>query len=248
MKFALALFLCAVAPLMSSEPLNVTAGASVFPAAPIAKAAAGTVTAPLVFGGLGDQVTEQPWAGKVVLFDRGKITFAEKVLKAQAAQAVGVIVANNVPDPTGPVTLDPSSSTIPAVYITQADGAALKLLAGSSVRIGPPAPPVVLPSPAGHKGEYLASDGEKWIFVKPVPAIVTGESVALGGAVSYSVTADGTLPLSYQWTKDGTAIPGATAAVFTIPAAQAADAGIYTCVVTNAAGSATSNTVLLAVK
>jgi hypothetical protein len=75
------------------------------------------------------------------------------------------------------------------------------------------------------------------------PAIVTSpvsQSVALGTSVTFSVTASGAAPLSYQWRKNSTAISGATSASYTISSAAATDAGNYDVVVSNSAGSATS--------
>ena len=64
---------------------------------------------------------------------------------------------------------------------------------------------------------------------------------------SFWVAATGTAPLSYQWKKDGTNIAGATAATNTIAAAQTTNAGSYTVVVTNVAGSITSAVATLVV-
>ena len=83
-----------------------------------------------------------------------------------------------------------------------------------------------------------------------VPGITTQPTsltVTTGASATFTVVASGTAPLSYQWQKGGVAIGGATSASYTIASAQAADAGSYACVVTNAAGSATTNTVTLTV-
>jgi glucose dehydrogenase len=62
------------------------------------------------------------------------------------------------------------------------------------------------------------------------------------------VTASGTDPLTYQWQKNGIAIQGAMSASYTTPAAQLADDGaMFAVVVTNSAGSATSNPARLSV-
>ena len=65
-------------------------------------------------------------------------------------------------------------------------------------------------------------------------------SVRANDAASFSVTAGGSPPFAYQWRFNGANILGANAPTFTIPQAQNADAGAYTVVVSNAAGSVTS--------
>jgi hypothetical protein len=64
--------------------------------------------------------------------------------------------------------------------------------------------------------------------------------------VTFSVTASGNAPLSYQWSRDGSPIAGATAATLSLPAVQSADFGTYSVLISNAVGSVTSNAVALA--
>ena len=64
--------------------------------------------------------------------------------------------------------------------------------------------------------------------------------LSAGSPATFTVTASGTAPLSYQWRKGGTGISGATAPSFTIGATATADSGSYDAVVSNAAGTATS--------
>ena len=67
------------------------------------------------------------------------------------------------------------------------------------------------------------------------------QSIAAGHTATYSVTATGTAPLSYQWQKNGTAVAGATSASYTTPAETTADSGAsFAVVVSNSAGSVTS--------
>ncbi|MBI5773281.1 MAG: M36 family metallopeptidase, partial [Verrucomicrobia bacterium] len=75
----------------------------------------------------------------------------------------------------------------------------------------------------------------------------TNQSVVAGRAVSFGVTAVGGQPLSYQWRKDGTNLPAVTNAVFAISVAQTNDAGLYSVVVSNLFGFATSAGATLAV-
>jgi sugar lactone lactonase YvrE len=73
-------------------------------------------------------------------------------------------------------------------------------------------------------------------------------SVASGQPASFTVAATGTAPLSYQWQRDGVAIEGATAATYTLATTALADSGAtFRAVVSNAAGSATSDSATLTV-
>jgi hypothetical protein len=73
------------------------------------------------------------------------------------------------------------------------------------------------------------------------------QTVATGIDAMFSVSASGTIPLSYQWRFNNTPLTGATASTYTRTNAQPADAGSYTVIVTNVAGSATSSAGLLTV-
>ncbi|HEY0746074.1 MAG TPA: immunoglobulin domain-containing protein [Steroidobacteraceae bacterium] len=83
------------------------------------------------------------------------------------------------------------------------------------------------------------------------PSITTqpaAQSVVLGQPATFTVTATGTAPLSYQWQKGGAPISGATGSSYTTPATAQSDSGsTFTVVVTNAAGSVTSNSAALTV-
>ncbi len=73
--------------------------------------------------------------------------------------------------------------------------------------------------------------------ITQAPAELT---VRAGVSSNLSVTATGGPPLSFRWLLNGTNLPGATSASYSFTNAQASDAGDYTVVVTNAAGSVTS--------
>ena len=82
------------------------------------------------------------------------------------------------------------------------------------------------------------------------PAITTqpaAQSVTAGQTATFSVIATGT-SLKYQWKKGGTDIAGATASTYTTPATSMADSGaVFTVVVINSAGNATSSSATLTV-
>ena len=81
-----------------------------------------------------------------------------------------------------------------------------------------------------------------------VPTIVTqplSQSVLVNNPVTFSVVAGGTPPFTYQWDKGSTPISGANAANLTLPVVQSTDAGSYSVLVTNAAGTVTGGPALL---
>ena len=74
-----------------------------------------------------------------------------------------------------------------------------------------------------------------------------GQTVNPGQSAAFSVTVTGTAPFSYQWRKNGGNLSGAINATLTLNSVQAADAGDYSVVVSNGAGSVTSAVAALAV-
>lgn len=74
----------------------------------------------------------------------------------------------------------------------------------------------------------------------------SSQSVAPGQTVVFTVEAFGT-GLTYQWSKNDTTIPGATANSFTVASAQTADAGTYTVRVSGGGGSVVSAPAILTV-
>ncbi len=75
------------------------------------------------------------------------------------------------------------------------------------------------------------------------------QAVTAGQTATFSVTAAGTSPLTYQWKKNGTAISGASSASYTTPATSASDNNAqFTVTVTNSVSSVTSNAATLTVK
>ncbi len=97
----------------------------------------------------------------------------------------------------------------------------------------------------------VVSNGSASITSAVVPLVVHGgppvisrapsdTSALLGTNVVLNVYALGDAPLSYQWSKDGMAIAGATNLALRLTGLQAADAGSYSVAVTNAGGTTLS--------
>jgi hypothetical protein len=80
------------------------------------------------------------------------------------------------------------------------------------------------------------------IEVEPSDAAVNGGDMAI-----LSVVASGSLPLHYQWYKDGTAVPEATSASLVMSNVTASDGGQYQVDITNDVGRAKSNTATLTI-
>jgi hypothetical protein len=84
------------------------------------------------------------------------------------------------------------------------------------------------------------------------PPIITSQpidqTVAAGSSVTFSVTATGSAPLAYQWRKNFTDLVGETASTLQLTNVQFDDIGLYDVVVSNDAGSVTSDPAILFVQ
>jgi hypothetical protein len=108
---------------------------------------------------------------------------------------------------------------------------------------------VVVSNSAGN-----AMSGMAKLTVTPAPVAPSitlqpaNQTVNVGQTATFTVTATGTAPLTYQWQKNSIAIAGATSASYTTPATAAGDNGAqFRVVVSNSAGNATSNMAKLTV-
>jgi len=66
-------------------------------------------------------------------------------------------------------------------------------------------------------------------------------SVIIGATATFSVEVSGAGPITYQWSKDGVDLPGATAATLTLANVTSDAAGVYRVTATNLAGPSLSN-------
>ncbi len=108
-----------------------------------------------------------------------------------------------------------------AAYLLQLDGRD-----AAGVPLPPPAPPSPL-----------------------APGIVSepqGVTLATGNPLSFTVVVSGTGPFSYVWRR-GSTVVGTDSPTFEIPAVSTADAGSYTCTITNAQGGTATTPAVLTV-
>ncbi|MFA6544220.1 MAG: immunoglobulin domain-containing protein [Limisphaerales bacterium] len=94
--------------------------------------------------------------------------------------------------------------------------------ATASARLDPVSPPVIISPPASQTNRA-------------------------GSFASLSVVASGLQPLSFQWCKDGTPLPGRNNSILSISPVRLGDAGGYSVIVTNFGGSVTSSVATLTV-
>ncbi len=119
---------------------------------------------------------------------------------------------------------------------------------------------VIESSQISNQGVYVVTVSNTKGRVESSPATLTivnipsitehpqNNDLNLGDLLDLSVTATGTPPLYYQWYKDGEIVTDATSPQFAVPSVKESDAGIYTVIVSNAAGSVTSNPATVTVK
>ena len=81
-----------------------------------------------------------------------------------------------------------------------------------------------------------------------IAAVPVDQLVAPGQPVRLEVSVSGTAPFSYQWKRNGEAIPKATSPVFAMRESKPEDSGEFSVTVKNAAGEVTSDAVRLSVK
>jgi len=98
--------------------------------------------------------------------------------------------------------------------------------------------------PVGEASDQSGAWSLEGTVVAVAPSISQhpqGVTNFVGATLTLSVVASGDAPLAYQWRKDGDNIPSATQATYSVASPQTGNSGTYTVVVSNGAGSATSN-------
>ncbi|MGQ9652132.1 MAG: immunoglobulin domain-containing protein [Phycisphaerae bacterium] len=104
----------------------------------------------------------------------------------------------------------------------------------------------------------MYADAVKWVYVAASPPVIVqhpvAQNVCRGETAMFNVAASGSGTLAYQWQKNGANLndgghySGVTTATLTILSTDEDDVANYRCVVTNIAGSETSNEAELTLK
>jgi uncharacterized delta-60 repeat protein len=97
-------------------------------------------------------------------------------------------------------------------------------------------------------GSVTSSNATLTVYSPPLITVQpASQTVGVGSNFTVSVTATGNPAPAYQWNKDGSDIPGATASSFTVTGAQTNDAGGYSVVLTNLFAAVTSSVASISV-
>jgi hypothetical protein len=201
-----------------------------------------TISSGNVFGGTGTHSGKNT-NGWVFVWGAAVDGTAPTILTNPVSQTVtsGVSVAFSVT----------ASGTSPLTYQWKKDGSAIAGATSSSYSIssvGSASAGSYTVVVSNYYGTAASSAAILTVYVPPtVTANPSSLSVTNGGTATFSVTATGTAPLSYQWKKGGAAIDGATSSSYTISGVGSASAGSYSVTVSNAYGTATSGSATLTV-
>jgi hypothetical protein len=204
-----------------------------------------------VFAG-GQSSAAQPYAEMIVDEYRLGETYADVTPYGNAPHPQPLLITN-VQIASGNLVLSGTGGT---------GGGTYHLLANANLTTASNDWPAVATNTFDATGGFALTNpigaGEKFYRLRipgapaPVgPSIVIGPvslTVTQGQTAAFSVTADGTVPLNYQWYfNTSTLLSGQTASNFSIANAQAANAGAYSVRVSNAGGNITSTQATLTV-
>ncbi|HEY5296526.1 MAG TPA: immunoglobulin domain-containing protein [Verrucomicrobiae bacterium] len=113
---------------------------------------------------------------------------------------------------------------------------------------------IVTSPTAGAGAGVLTWAKTNWLLTAYAPSVpVIGadpqnQTISVGNSATFTVVAGGSAPLNYQWYFNTNApLPGATNSTLTLANVQATNAGVYSVIVTNSAGPATSANAILTV-
>jgi putative cofactor-binding repeat protein len=191
---------------------------------------------------ISDQSSSQAWCWNNAggNFQCGLVTnvvFSNNIFMTTAASASQGYAIGNSFQPSSA-----SAGTVGAgLNLSTSCGSASSSLCAD--RLGAVRPASASPWDAGTYMYQTSAGIAPSITVQPVSLAVTA-----GQTATLAVIAAGTVPLNYQWQKNGSNIAGAQSSTYTTPATTVADNGaVYTVVVSNASGSVISSPAVLTV-
>jgi hypothetical protein len=150
-----------------------------------------------------------------------------------------------------PWTIVYSGGTNTVVVDQTVNGGDWRLIGGSRPLLQGTNGYVSLSNDTGYSGKVVLADAARFVLVSPLisPTITNqpqDQVVAQGSNAIFTVGSSGS-PLNYQWRFNGTNLGGATLSTFSVLNAQTTNAGLYSVVISNPAGTATSSNATLTV-
>jgi hypothetical protein len=248
-----------VPPVISTQPANLTVNSG--QTATFSVVATGTPAPTYQWRKNGTNISGATGASYSIASAQTSDTGSYTVIITNAAGSATSNAATLTVNVPPVITTQPANLTVnsgqPATFSLAATGTPIPTFQwkknGTSISGATNASYTITPAQAADAGSYTvvvtnaagtATSNAAVLTVNVPPTFTTQpltQTVNTGAGLTLTVAASGTGPFTYQWKKNGVVIAGATAATYTVSASQPADAGSYTVVVTNAAGSATSN-------
>ena len=176
---------------------------------------------------------------------QGGVTSSNAVLNVGILPAITSHPASLIVTQGQSATLSVTATGTPLNYLWKKNGGFISGATNSSYSIASVA--------AGNAGTYSCqvsnfvgsvTSSNAILTVYAAPAITVqplSQTVGISSNFTLSVLATGVPAPAYQWFKDDTSLPGATASSWTVSNAQSNDAGGYRVVLTNLVGSVTSS-------
>jgi lipid A 3-O-deacylase PagL/Ig-like domain-containing protein/outer membrane protein with beta-barrel domain len=108
--------------------------------------------------------------------------------------------------------------------------------------------PAAAGTPAARTKTQASTGSDSAPAAPSITSQPISQSVNPGQTATFNVGATGTAPLTYQWMRNGTVIPGATSPAYTTPAAAVEENGAqFSVTISNPIGNATSSSATLTV-
>ncbi len=181
-------------------------------------------------------------------------SFSVSIVRAAQTISFAALPAKTTLD--APFALTATSSS--GLAVSYASGnAAVATVSGNTVTVVGEGSTVITARQAGDANFLAAPDVTQTLVVTrglraqtiafELPPFGQLGIVPAGAAVTLTVSAEGGAPFTYEWRRNGTVIPGATAATLALANFSAAEAGAYTARVSNPQGSADSDVAKLKV-
>ncbi|MBD3867332.1 MAG: Ig-like domain-containing protein [Acidobacteria bacterium] len=192
------------------------------------------------------QLESENFSAEITGWARPVITDATPNTGQQGADAAVIITGSNFQS-GATVEFAESGITVNSVTVNSCNDMTVNISVAPSTPLGPTDIEVI------NLDQVYGTGLNLFTVIEPqVPASITSNpvdtTVQEGQTATFSVTASGTAPLTYQWRRNGSDIAGAVNPSYTTPPVTPSDDGaLFTCRVSNASGNDVSGAARLTV-